>query len=737
VKYAEEPDGPGPVMSRYTAAARIPAPPRTTPTMYRPLQPVILPLVLLLGVQLAALPADDEAALAVSPGGHHDVELTRPDGDTWQLRTTATDPWVVSVPRAESLDLKRLPVLSFEYLCVSGIDDLQVFMEQPWSEQRSIHLGPLPPRQGWTEYSADLQSAAAIHQLRLDFGDKPGAVVQLRHLRLRARNQEERDAAARAAGKREEDRQLELALHEYLGHPFASHIDGVVALAETIEVRATVPEAGAAGMELAEWPAWVPLTSPLHLSHFQPLTPAAGGMVRISVPRFIDGYDRVLSRWVLVRREGAGAVPVSHARWADDLPAANPLPELRSRTRKGLGGFHAGLRDSDLDELGISAVTVNISLAQLLKAEAGSGTSEITAAGRTWHVDRAALERLDATMLAAAQRGIVVLGIILIENAKHWASPELGRIFQHPDYQADGIFSMANVTSPEGVGGYATMMELLAERYGRPDGRYGRVHHWIIHNEVDMGWVWTNCGARPELVFLDQYHKALRIAYYMARRHDPNARVYISLTQWWNRSEDPAHCHPSHALLDDLSAFSAAEGDFAWGIAYHPYPDSLFEPKSWLDRNVDFTLATPKITFRNIEVLDAWAQLPANRYHGTTVRSIHLSEQGPNSRDYSAQALAEQAAAMAYVWKKIGVLSSIEAFEYHNWIDNRGEGGLRIGLRRFPDDPESPLGAKPVWQLYRALATPGEDAACEFAKAIIGISSWDEVRQARLVTVPR
>jgi hypothetical protein len=694
-------------------------------------------LGLLLGLRAAALSADDEVALEVSPSGHHDVELTRPDGASWQLRTTANDPWVVSVPRAQPLDLGRLPVLSFEYISIGGIDDLQVFMEQPWSEQRSIHCGPLPARQGWTEYSADLHSAAAIHQLRLDFGDKPEAVVQLRHLRLRARNQQELDAAQHAAAERDDDRQLETALHEYLGHPFASHVDSVLAAAETIEISATVKEPAGAGVVLAEWPAWVPLTAPLHLSRFQALAPAAGGAVRISVPRYVDGYDRVLSRWLLVRRDGDGEVPLSHARWADALPAANALPELRPRTRKGLGGFHAGTLDGDLDELGISAVTVNISIAQLLKAEAGSGTSEVTAAGRTWHVDRAALERLDATMLAAAKRSIVVLGIILVDKAKHWASPELGRIFQHPRYQPEGIFSMANVASAEGVGGFAMMMDLLAERYGRPDGLYGRVHHWIIHNEVDMGWVWTNCGARPELVFLDQYHKALRIAYYMARRHDPHARVYISLTQWWNRSEDPAHCHPSHALLDDLTAFSAAEGDFAWGIAYHPYPDSLFEPKSWLDHNVDFTLTTPKITFRNIEVLDAWAKLPANRYQGTIVRSIHLSEQGPNSRDYSAQALAEQAAALAYVWKKIAVLSSIEAFEYHNWIDNRGEGGLRIGLRRFPDDAESPQGAKPVWQLYRALGGPGEDAACEFAKAIIGISSWDEVRQARLVTLPR
>ncbi len=78
-------------------------------------------------------------------------------------------------------------------------------------------------------------------------------------------------------------------------------------------------------------------------------------------------------------------------------------------------------------------------------------------------------------------------------------------------------------------------------------------------------------------------------------------------------------------------------------------------------------------------MLDAWAKLPANRYRGTTVRSIHLSEQGPNSRDYGATALAEQAAAMAYVWKKIGgAQHAIEAFEYHNWIDNRGEGGCAM-----------------------------------------------------------
>jgi hypothetical protein len=105
---------------------------------------------------------------------------------------------------------------------------------------------------------------------------------------------------------------------------------------------------------------------------------------------------------------------------------------------------------------------------------------------------------------------------------------------------------------------------------------------------------------------------------------------------------------------------------------------------------------------------------------------VHLSEQGPNSPDYSDTALQEQAASMAYVWQKIKRLDSIQGFEFHNWIDNRSEGGLRIGLRRFPDDEQDPAGTKPVWHLYKALDTPDEQRASAFALPIIGISDWSQ-----------
>ena len=52
----------------------------------------------------------------------------------------------------------------------------------------------------------------------------------------------------------------------------------------------------------------------------------------------------------------------------------------------------------------------------------------------------------------------------------------------------------------------------------------------------------------------------------------------------------------------------------------------------------------------------------------------------------------EQAAGFAYAWKKMKHLDGIDAFQWHNWMDGRGEFGLRIGLRKYPDDENDPAG---------------------------------------------
>ncbi len=78
--------------------------------------------------------------------------------------------------------------------------------------------------------------------------------------------------------------------------------------------------------------------------------------------------------------------------------------------------------------------------------------------------------------------------------------------------------------------------------------------------------------------------------------------------------------------------------------------------------------------------------------------------------------------------QKIKSLDSIESFHYHNWVDNRGEGGLRIGLRKFSDEAGDPSGKKPIWDIYRAAGTADEEKAMESAREVVGVKDWGDVR---------
>ncbi len=691
----------------------------------------VLGLVLALRVVVAATAP---LPLALDPRSRHDAEVTVPAPGVWEIRTSGPDPYVATLPFPAAP--AEASVLTFEYVCAGSVKPFEVFVGAPWSESRAQTAEQLPYSEGWTEFSLNLQAAreratVPLRQLRLDFGNAPGVVVQVRNLRLRAADPGERDADARRVARLEADRRLDADLRGYLAREFPAHVTRVRVGAEAIAVAG---RAGAVAGELwlAELPPWEqpgPGERPRRVARLA--LDAAGGFA-VEVPRRVDGAggsrDRLLTRWVVVRAGAERDEPVSAARYADEVAARQDLPAAVPATKKGLGGFMVGRADlaGELDALGIGSVTVNLFLGRFLRGAPSARTWPFTYQGRTYHVDRIEVEKLDRTLGAAAARGALVLGILLVPKAAAWDTPELGRIMQHPDCQPAGVYSMANVTSEAGVTHYAAIVDFLAERYSRPAQPHGRIHHWIVHNEVDAGWTWTNCGEKPPVLFLDQYHKSLRIVHLLARQYDWRARTYVSLTHFWNWTANFRYI-PGREVLRHLLAFSRTEGDFDWGIAHHPYPESLREPKTWLDRRATFSFDTPLITFRNLEVLDAWVKVPAHRYLGTAVRSVHLTEQGPNSPDYGPRALAEQAASLAYVWRKVRALDAIEGFQYHNWIDNRSEGGLRIGLRRFPDDADEPLGRKPAWHVYQALDTPDEERATAFALPLIGIQRWDDV----------
>jgi hypothetical protein len=187
-------------------------------------------------------------------------------------------------------------------------------------------------------------------------------------------------------------------------------------------------------------------------------------------------------------------------------------------------------------------------------------------------------------------------------------------------------------------------------------------------------------------------------------------------------------------MLERLVSHSKREGDFEWGIAYHPYPESLFEPATWRDRRAVWDFDTELITPKNIEVLDAYLHRPEMLYQGKALRRVLLSEQGFHTRNDGVEAQRLQAAALVYIWHKIRPLESIEAFHNHRWQDHPGEGGLMVGLRTLPS-PGKPFGERKfAWEVYAALDTPQEAEITAFAKEILGVQRLEEIPHRAPIT---
>ncbi len=668
--------------------------------------------------------------MSVDAASANQMEIKSLGSGQYQLTTTGEDPYVSLKALTKKLAADKL-VLTFEYKCAEEISHLQIFFGAPVTEARSLKTSGLAASSVWKSFSADVGKqvgafdwGAAGDFLRLDFGNQSGRIIQIRNIYFRKRTAEEEAIALEEQQQFEKDQQLESFLNNYLTGSYSPAVTSVTAGASTI--RITGSYSGEA-IRLAELMPSDELNGNVKFANTYPLS---GPSFSFEVDRYITRngfrYDRALSRWILIRAGNTFDELVSHARYAGQLYTAQELPAQMPAGRKGLGGFSVSRGfTQDLDDLRITSVTVNVAITSMMYLESRSGTIAHTYGGKTYFFDQNAVNELDRTLLAAQSRNIVVAAIILVQKAAECADPAVGALLQHPAYTSQGIFTMPNLTTPESVNCYAAALDFLAGRYCRSDHQYGRIHHWIMHNEVDAALSWTNMGDKPMHVYLDAYVRSMRLCYNISRMYDQNSQVLASFTHSW---AEPVECYATRDLLTALLKYSRAEGDFQWGLACHPYPQDLNEPKTWNDSKATFSMNTPLVTFKNLEVLDSWIKKAENRYQGNVKRTLWLSENGTNSRTYGETDLKEQAAGFAWAWKKMKTLDGIDAFQWHNWIDNRREFGLRIGLRRFPDDEAQPGGRKPVWFLYQAAGTDQEDQVFEPYKQVIGISSWEEVR---------
>lgn len=665
-------------------------------------------------------------SLHLDPKDANQIELRDLGNGEWEARTTGNDPYFYVRTDGRTIDLKENPMFSFDYFTSTGIGKSLVFVGPVLDIPHLLNVD-LGSREAWSNFAVDMNSTFApaenVTSLRLRVGDRPGIVARFRNFQSRpATEAETRDNTGREQ-RLSDDRQLSARLASYLSATFPHRIDHIGADNRTLTLRGTLASPSS-DIRLAEIPMWEDITALKNPAALH--TPQADPSGKFTLTLDLDtitGREPLLSSWALVRKNGDTWEPLSHARYIDDQKPRAHLPRANPASLKGIGGMP--FDHPDMEELGIHSLTLNFILNNFFLPPGSPGGTPYEYAGRTWKLNDTIIADYDRQMLHAAKHDGMVSAIILITPQGHAPEGSWIHTAGHPHANPPGIYVLPDFTTREGTNAYAAAMNFVTERYSRPDGKYGRVHHWIMHNEINSGFFWANAGDKTSLTYLDLYQKSMRVAHILARRFDPHAKALISFEHCWNIRIDP-RSHPAKELLDHLVRFSRAEGDFEWGLAYHPYAQDIRNPRVWEDSQATFDINTPYLTYRNLEVLDAWVHQPSVAFRGTP-REIQFTEQGVNSPDYSGKILAEQSASMAYIWKKIETMKTVTAFQYHLWADDHSEGGLRLGLRRFGDDPSEPHGIKPIWHIYKAIGTPAENEAFESAKQVIGIGDWDEI----------
>ena len=346
-----------------------------------------------------------------------------------------------------------------------------------------------------------------------------------------------------------------------------------------------------------------------------------GGVIEL--PRLDGGRDRIFSRFDLYENGGRA----EGARYVTDVAAGVPADETpypRPDIIKTLG-----LPGELAKKYGVSIRQglMNINLPALMAAAPGPGTLEYPFNGRVYYVRGSAVEEIDAAMAS-----VPMMTMILLNSPRLFGSTGERALLDaciHPRYDwncPNAYISAFDMETEEGQGYYAAFVSFLVERYTRKDGKYGHAAGAIISNEVNSQYIWGNAGEMPVEDYVREYAQALRLAWLCGQRFCRHSRVYISLDQFWcGANFDPSQkgrYYVGRRMLELLAAYGREEGDFPWHVAYHPYPEDLRWPDFWHDRAPDFTFSTAKITFKNMEVLEAFLSQEAFLYRGEPRRII-------------------------------------------------------------------------------------------------------------------
>lgn len=379
------------------------------------------------------------------------------------------------------------------------------------------------------------------------------------------------------------------------------------------------------------------------------------------------------------------------------------------------------LDSGELQDLGVKQAAYNIMLGRIFgpTSSANYPTIYYDYNGKTYAFDGQVIAEYDIIFSRLTKMGIQITAILLND----WDSSHLDLIHPQARTKVSCPYYMFNAADRAGVDYLAAAAYFLAERYSGT--QKGQVVNWVIANEVNARSAWNHYPAVDVQTYTQVYADSFRVFYNAIKSVNACARIYMPIDQTWNRNLRSSD-YDGRDVLDHFNAYIRKEGNIDWGLSHHPYPVPLTHAAFWnmpsnyrrmnlIQNHAD----TPMVTMTNIHVVTNYLQRQEFLNPAGEVRSVTLSELGFTST--SGQGV--QAAAFAYAYYIAEANSHIDAFLLNRQTDAAAEiaQGLALGICNMDGSH------KQLYQVFKQIDTPQSAQATEFAKGIVGISSWSDV----------
>lgn len=453
-----------------------------------------------------------------------------------------------------------------------------------------------------------------------------------------------------------------------------------------------------------------------------------GQPITVSVNRFTaDGYDKIYDKFGIVQN---GEIVASFS-YATNVPSEITTVRRAQPSIKGLQVQNA----DDAFKLGVNHAAINCPISEFVyENKPISGGIEFTCNGGKYYFRKDRVEEFDAQLKSLSDNGVEVTVILIIPGGTRARS---AASMIHPKAepsenitaQQNATVLAPNLTNERGMAYWEAACEFLAQRYTLSE-EHGFLSNIVVGNEVDIGGIWNNMGENPIDDYVAQYVRTLRATNTAFKKYNGNTNVLMSLTHAWNSygvnipAQYGTKLYMGKDIVDKVHALAKDEGDFNWGVAYHPYPSDLRDPRFWAvsEAICNDMFTTPQITYKNIDVLCRYFGQEAFLY-GENMRPIYFTEQGLNSyseadmaafpSEYGAYTAEKgqklQAFAYAYSYYLIARQPAIRGYMLHRHVDavNETVPTLSLGLWTCRSDSvqSDPLEKKVVYDVFKYIDT--------------------------------